>query len=123
MRQGLPEEIEAEVCRLGGLRGLTAALPPVRELGRLAALHGALSDATRLRILLALRRGELCVCVLKAVSRCPDTRLSYHLSVLRRAGLVSSRRDRSFVRYSLTPPGRRVAEGLVRELDGGPAER
>ncbi|MEM4729938.1 MAG: metalloregulator ArsR/SmtB family transcription factor [Thermoplasmata archaeon] len=120
MRARLPDEIEEELGCLGGLEGLSRLLPGADELRRLALLHSALSDGTRLRILLALTRGELCVCVLRELTRCSGTRLSYHLSVLRRAGLVSFRRDRSFLRYSLTPSGRRVAKRIFNELARDP---
>ncbi len=66
-----------------------------------ARLFGALSDESRLRLLFALRHGELCVCQLIALmERAPST-VSKHLSLLRDAGLVDSRKHGRWVYYRL----------------------
>ena len=69
---------------MGGVCGLSQRLPPQNILGGIAALHGVLSDRVRLQLLLVLLEGKLCVCVLKRIVACPDTRLSYHLGVLKK---------------------------------------
>jgi DNA-binding transcriptional ArsR family regulator len=53
----------------------------------------ALSDIQRLRILLMLRTGELCVCQVIAVLGLAPSTVSKHLSILSAAGLVDSRKD------------------------------
>lgn len=63
----------------------------------------AFSDRTRLRLLHLLRGGELCVCDLVAVLRIPQPKASRHLAYLRRAGLVSVRKDGLWSHYRLTP--------------------
>jgi len=78
-------------------------------------LHGVLSDRVRLQLLLVLLEGKLCVCVLKRIVACPDTRLSYHLGILKKAGLVKSERDRSYLHYFLTASGKAVADAIVVE--------
>jgi ArsR family transcriptional regulator len=67
-------------------------------------LFSALSDETRLRILALLTHGELCVCHIEAVLRMPQSRVSRHLTVLRHAGLVSYRREGTWIHYSLPEP-------------------
>jgi len=67
----------------------------------------ACSDRTRLRILsLLMQRDELCVCELIDVLQCPQTKISRHLAYLRKAELVSDRRDAQWVYYRLTQPTR-----------------
>jgi len=61
----------------------------------------ALSDIQRLRILMALRSGELCVCQIIAVLGLAPSTVSKHLSVLSGAGLVDSRKDGRWAYYRL----------------------
>src|SRR3984957_10058863 len=61
----------------------------------------AFSDPTRLRILNLLRPGELCVCDLVRVLRVPQPKVSRHLAYLRRAGLVTGRKDGLWMYYTL----------------------
>jgi ArsR family transcriptional regulator len=63
----------------------------------------AFSDRTRLRILSLLRPGELCVCDLVRVLVAPQPTVSRHLAYLRKAGLVTARRDGLWMHYSLAP--------------------
>ena len=63
----------------------------------------AFSDPIRLRILILVQPGELCVCDLVEILRVPQPTISRHLSYLRRAGLVTVRQNRSWNYYALTP--------------------
>ena len=63
----------------------------------------AFSDRTRLRILNLLRAGELCVCDLVRVIGAPQPTVSRHLAYLRKAGLVTSRKDGLWMYYELAP--------------------
>jgi ArsR family transcriptional regulator, arsenate/arsenite/antimonite-responsive transcriptional repressor len=67
-------------------------------------LFRAFSDRTRLRILHLLADGEVCVGDLVTVLRLPQPTVSRHLSYLRRAGLVTVRRDASWMYYALAEP-------------------
>ena len=64
---------------------------------------GALSDETRLRLIALLGNGEQCVCDLTDALQAAQSRLSFHLKVLKDAGLVTDRRDGRWVYYSLEP--------------------
>ena len=75
-------------------------------------LTRALADASRVRTLLALRRGELCVCQITALSGTAPSTVSKHLSILFQAGLVESRKEGRWMYYRL--PGRR-APAMVRQ--------
>jgi ArsR family transcriptional regulator, arsenate/arsenite/antimonite-responsive transcriptional repressor len=64
-------------------------------------LFHALSDPTRMEILERLRAGERCVCELVDVLDASQSRLSFHLRVLKDAGLVRDRRQGRWVYYTL----------------------
>src|SRR5688500_20397094 len=68
---------------------------------RAAELFHALSDRTRLSILPRLRFGERCVCDLTDALDAAQARLSFHLKVLKDAGLVSDRREGRWMYYTL----------------------
>ena len=68
---------------------------------RVDTMFRAFSDRTRLRILNLLRPGELCVCDLVRVIGAPQPTVSRHLAYLRKAGLVTSRKDGLWMYYEL----------------------
>jgi ArsR family transcriptional regulator len=78
-----------------------ATKTPPAELERSARAFHALSDATRLRLLDLLRGGERCVCELTETVGAAQSRLSFHLGVLKNAGLVLDRREGRWVYYRL----------------------
>ncbi|MCE9615873.1 MAG: metalloregulator ArsR/SmtB family transcription factor [Lentisphaerae bacterium] len=61
----------------------------------------ALSDRQRVRILMMLRPGELCVCQIVEVLALAPSTVSKHLSILSGAGLVDSRKDGRWAYYRL----------------------
>lgn len=71
------------------------------DLRRASRLFHALSDETRLAIVEMLQGGERCVCDLQGVLDAAQSRLSFHLKVLKDAGLVLDRKDGRWVHYSL----------------------
>ena len=69
----------------------------------------ALTDPIRVAVLRMLARRALCVCVLVEVLDVEYSNLSYHLKVLRDAGLVTHERDGNFAEYRLTDRGEEIA--------------
>lgn len=65
----------------------------------------ALTDENRLRILMALRRRELCVCQVTAFLDLAPSTTSKHLSLLRQARLIEARRKGKWVYYRLPGTG------------------
>ena len=65
------------------------------------AITKALSDPNRVRMLLALRKGELCVCQITELFGFAPSTVSKHLSVLHRAHLILSRKSERWVYYRL----------------------
>ena len=75
----------------------------VLDLARAAQLFHALSDETRLGILQKLQGGEQCVCDLQADLDAAQSRLSFHLRVLKDAGLVTDHKEGRWSYYSISP--------------------
>lgn len=67
----------------------------------LMAVTKALSDPNRVRILLALKKGELCVCQITELFGLAPSTISKHLSILHHAGLILSRKTERWVYYRL----------------------
>jgi ArsR family transcriptional regulator len=65
------------------------------------AITKALADPSRVRILLALRQRELCVCQITELFGFSPSTISKHLSVLHHAGLILSRKTERWVYYRL----------------------
>ena len=67
----------------------------------LVSIFKALSDETRLRIVKLLEHGELCVCDLVAACDMVQPKVSFHLRVLKAAGLVKDRKQGKWMHYRL----------------------
>ncbi len=78
-------------------------MPPtlVANDARAVDLFHALSDGTRLAILEMLRGGERCVCDLQDELDSAQSRLSFHLRVLKEAGLVADRKEGRWSYYRI----------------------
>ena len=83
----------------------------------------ALSDESRLRMLLALQDGELCVCQITELLGLAMSTVSKHLSILYQAGLLNARKEGRWMFYSLpgkgAPTAAREAVGWVRRSLAG----
>lgn len=104
---------------MAGRLGQKLETKPTSDGGLLEAL-GALANPMRLRIVGLLGRRELCVCHLTASLGLTQGTVSYHMGLLKQAGLVEDRRDANDGRwtyYRLNPAGvarlRASLEGLL----------
>ncbi len=83
-------------------------------------LFTLLADATRRRIMALLtREGELCVCEITGALELAQPRVSSHLALLRKAGLVQARKEGLWVHYSLHPDLPRWALNVLEGLEDG----
>lgn len=86
------------------------------------AITKALSDESRVRILLSLRGGELCLCqIVEFMGLAPST-ISKHMDLLRQAGLVAMRKEGRWHYYRLagpdaTPVAREAIHWVLRSLE------
>jgi ArsR family transcriptional regulator len=69
--------------------------------GRIGTLLQAIAPAPRVAILLAIGRGEACVCHLEAALGWRQAYISQHLMALRKAGVLADRREGRYVFYRL----------------------
>lgn len=84
-----------------------------QNLERAVTLFHALSDETRLTALDMLRGGERCVCELQDQIDIAQSKLSFHLKVLKDAGLVQDRKEGRWSYYSIVPNALDEAHDLV----------
>lgn len=88
----------------------TATVP---DLDRAVTLFHALSDATRLAALDMLRNGEKCVCELQDELDIAQSKLSFHLRVLKDAGVVEDRKEGRWSYYTIAADALEEAHDLV----------
>lgn len=74
---------------------------PERELDRLSSIYKALGDQTRLRMVMALKSSEMCVCDLAALLQVSESGVSHQLRRLKDLELIKSRRDGQVLYYAL----------------------
>ena|ERR1044072_1124372 len=82
----------------------------------LELIFKALADNTRLRLIHLLGEDELCVCSCVEVLNTNQPKISRHLAYLRRAGLVTARRDGKWTHYRLTQPSDTHVARIFTEL-------
>ena len=90
-------------------------MPPDHAVDKAAASLRLLADPTRIKILWALAQGESNVGCLADLAGVSPTGVSQHLAKLRLAGLVTTRREGTFVYYAVADP--RVARLLADAVD------
>lgn len=88
----------------------------VSDTARAAQIFQALSDETRLEIIAMLESGERCVCELQDSLDAAQSRLSFHLRVLKDAGIVTDRREGRWSYYELNREAFDDAEAILRDL-------
>ena len=70
-------------------------------MNNLLPIFKALSDETRLRILHLLKDGELCVCDIADTLKMTQPNSSFHVGMLREAGLIKDRKNGRWIHYSI----------------------
>ena len=79
-------------------------------------LFKALADRTRLRLIGLIGDSEVCVCFFVVILKVSQPKISRHLAYLRRAGIVSSRREGKWMHYRLAEPPDGHAARIFREV-------
>src|SRR5881296_724740 len=88
----------------------------------LEKLFRALADSTRLRLLNLMNGREVCVCFFVVILKTSQPKISRHLAYLRRARIVTARRDGKWMHYSLSEPPDEHAARIFREVRASLAE-
>ena len=76
----------------------------------------ALADRTRLRLLNLMADDEICVCFFVAVLGTNQPKISRHLAYLRKAGVVTARREGKWMHYRIVEPADSHAARVFREV-------
>jgi ArsR family transcriptional regulator len=82
----------------------------------LELFFSALADRTRLRLLNLMRDGEVCVCFFAETINTNNPKISRHLAYLKRAGLVTARRDGKWMHYEIAEPENETAAKMFASL-------
>lgn len=83
------------------------------------AIAKALGDRQRVRALMSLRRGELCLCQIIELLKLSPSTVSKHMAILNQAGLVESRKKGRWVYYRLAGKSAHPCmSGAIRWLKG-----
>ncbi len=106
----IPEQIQKDLDAIGGFEALAGRVPPQEALGEQARIHHAVADPLRLTILYLVREQPLCVCVINRFMRLAGSKLSYHLNILKEAGLIEGEYHGNWIIYSLTDAGRKYLD-------------
>ncbi len=92
---------------------------------KILPIFKALSDETRLRILSLMKDGEICVCDIAETLKMTQPNISFHLSMLKEAGLIKDRKNGRWVHYSLDESDmftRFLLMGMFEKMRDIPAE-
>ena len=82
------------------------------------SLFAALADRTRLRLLNLMRNDEICVCYFVEILKTNQPKISRHLAYLRRAGVVTARREGKWMHYRIVEPSDPHAARVMKEVMG-----
>jgi len=85
-------------------------------------LFRALGDRTRLRLVNLMDDDEVCVCFLVAALKLTQPKISRHLAYLRRAGIVTARREGKWMHYRLAVPPEPHAAAIFAAVRAGLAD-
>lgn len=105
----IPATIPCDIDAVGGVKGLCGRLPKLKNIIEMSAIHNALSDPVRLTILYLLAIQPLCVCVIRDCIGIADSKLSYHLTGLKKADLIEGEQHGNWIIYRLTHKGQKFA--------------
>lgn len=95
------ERCDCEVIHQETVDQVAANMPDKQVLEDLSKLFKVIGDGTRIRILWALFRSEMCVCDIAYLLDMSQSAISHQLRVLKKAKLVKNRREGKVVFYSL----------------------
>ena len=76
-------------------------IPQLEDISQMADIFKALSDPSRLKIVLALLNQEHCVCDIAVICNQTDAAISHQLRILRTLKIVKNRRDGKIIYYSI----------------------
>ncbi len=106
----IPDKIKESIEEQGGLEKIKMGMLDKEDADLSSKVFKGLSDPLRVRIVHALSSQPMCVCVIKQILNVSDSKLSYHLSILKESGLIESVHEKNWIIYESTELGRRSCE-------------
>jgi ArsR family transcriptional regulator len=113
----LPDTIQKELDKQGGMEGLLERIPGQSSLHASSRLHQALADPIRLTVMYSLLSQPLCVCVIKEVVQIADSKLSYHLNILKEQDFIIGEQQGNWIIYRITDRGRQALKCTERIME------
>ena len=102
-----------------GVAAASLSPDPALSLDRAQRLLRVLAEPIRLRVVEALRDGERCVCDLTSDLDLAQSKLSFHLRVMKEAGLISARQEGRWIYYRLEPSALLLLRDWLGQLAAG----
>lgn len=96
------EKCEVTLIHEDNVKKAVNELPDDELIADLSDMFKIFGDQTRMKILMALESGELCVCDIAAVMNMSQSAISHQLRVLKQSNIVKTRRDGKVVYYSIS---------------------
>ena len=116
---------QQDVCEVRSVdelkvRAVKEAMPPEEDIYSLSEVFGVMADSSRLKIIYALSKEELCVCDIASILGISISAVSHQLRILRNMRLVKFRKEAKRVYYSLDDKHikRLFAQGLEHVKEG-----
>ena len=118
MPENAPQPIARPLPTLSASRPLAAPRVVTEERNLTLEVFRAIADPIRMELLaLIAAGGPLCVCHLQEALPYSQSRISKHLAALRKAGLVTTRREGTWVYYSASEEALQVAREFIDQLE------
>lgn len=95
------DKCRARVIHLDRVEQARRKIASKKDIERLASIYKILGDPSRLKIVMALRNVEMCVCDLAAFLGLTESAISHQLRRFKDLALVKSRREGQVIYYSL----------------------
>lgn len=96
------EKCEVTLIHEDNVKKAVNELPDDELIADLSDMFKIFGDQTRMKILMALESGELCVCDIAAVMNMSQSAISHQLRVLKQSNIVKTRREGKVVYYSIS---------------------
>lgn len=104
----IPKRVQGILDSEIGVDELCERLPSLNHISQMSNMYHALSDPIRLKILYLLAIQPLCVCIIKECIKITDSKLSYHLTVLKKGSLIEGEQQGTWIIYRITDLGEQM---------------
>ena len=111
----IPDPIKEQCLSKGGIEGIAALIPSDQNIDQQSLIFKALAEPMRQKILYAVVEQPLCACLLREMLDITDSKLSYHLTILKDADLIVGNKQGSWIIYHPTSLGEKIT-GIMKSI-------